>query len=188
MRNLGLVQQARASRLAREAAALKQGGADDADVQAAEAAVQAANARTAAINVAHLEAATPVPEVTESGWVLHGRVFDADRQPAQGFTVFLVDQAKQFQGQFGYAFSDATGYFLIDYAGRPAGQAGENVPLFVTVTNAKRQTVYVGTAAFKPASASTNYQNVFLQPLEAPLGDAPRRARTPTSPRAKKKT
>ena len=187
IRNLGMVQQARVTQLAREAAALKQDGADDAELQTAETALGAAKARTAAINVAYLEANTPAPEVTEGGWVLHGRVFDADRQPAPGLTVFLVDQAKQFQEQFGYAFTDATGYFQIAYAGEAQGRTSKDIPLFVTVSNAKRQTVYLGTDPFKPEPGSTTYQNIFQQAGGAPLGDAPRQASAPKIARTKKK-
>jgi hypothetical protein len=187
--NLALVQQARASRLAREVAALRRDGADDADVREAELAVQTAKARAAVMTIARLRAATPAPEVTEAGWALQGRVFDADGNPAPGFTVFLTDQAKAFQAQYGYAFTDDTGFFLIDFAGDPAGQATNDQPLIVTVSNARRKTVYPvhpGDAAFDPAPGSTSYQDIVLPAGEKPLGEAPGQVGPRTRSRARK--
>lgn len=171
--NLKLVHQARVSLLTRTAAALQaQYGANDPRTVAAEAAVSAGNATVARLSVASQQAATPAPTVAAAGWALHGRVYGAQLQPAVRHTVYLVDATKAYQAQFGFAYTDATGYFLINYA-PPAGQAASAAPLHVAIVNAKAEPVYLATTAFQPATGSTTYQNIALTAGDAPLGDPP---------------
>jgi hypothetical protein len=171
--NLKLVHQAKLSQLARTAAALKaQYGASDSRTVAAEAAVTAGNATVARLGVASQQTATPAPTVAATGWALQGRVYDAQLQPAAQLTVFLVDSKKAFQSQYGFAYTDATGYFLINYA-PPAGQAAQTPPLYVEIANAQAEPVYLATSAFQPAAGSTTYQNISLVAGKKPLGDPP---------------
>jgi hypothetical protein len=171
--NLKLVQQAKVSQLTRTAAALKaQYGASDARTVAAEAAVTAGNATVARIGVTSQQAATPAPAVAATGWALQGRVYDAQLQPAPQVTVFLVDATKTYQQQYGFAYTDATGYFLINYA-PPTGQAAQTPPLYVEIADAKGEPVYLATAPFQPAAGSTTYQDISLAAGAQPLGDPP---------------
>jgi hypothetical protein len=171
--NLKLVHQAKTSQLTRTAAVLKaQYGASDARTVAAEAAVTAANATIARMGVASQQAATPAPTVAATGWALQGRVYDAQLQPAAQLTVFLVDAAKAYQSQYGFAYTDATGYFLINYA-PPAGQAAQTPPLYVEIADAKAEPVYLATTPFQPVAGSTTYQNISLAAGKKPLGDPP---------------
>ena len=113
------VHQARAAQLSRTVASLKaQYPADDPGVKSAEAAVAAANTDIARAAVVHQQVTTPEPQVASSGWALHGRVLDLALKPVSGFTVFLVDAAKAYQQGYGFAYTDDTGYFLLNYAGR----------------------------------------------------------------------
>lgn len=171
--NLKLVHQAKLSQLTRTAAALKaQYGASDSRTVAAEAAVTAGTATVARLGVASQQTATPAPTVAATGWALQGRVYDAQLQPAAQLTVFLVDSKKAFQPQYGFAYTDATGYFLINYA-PPAGQAAQTPPLYVEIANAQAEPVYLATNAFQPAAGSTTYQNITLAAGKKPLGDPP---------------
>ncbi len=171
--NLKLVQQARLSQLTRTAAELKaQLGANDPQVIAAQAAVTARAAAVARIGAASLQVATPAPTVAALGWALHGRVYDAQLQPVAGLTVFLVDGSKAYQAQFGFAYTDATGYFLINYA-PPSGQAAPSVTLYVEIANQQGAPIYVGTTAFQPAPGSTTYRNITLPVGAKPIGDPP---------------
>jgi hypothetical protein len=123
--------------------------------------------------------------VAAAGWALHGRVYDAQLQPAVQHTVYLVDSAKAYQAQYGFSYTDATGYFLINYA-QPAGQAAPSVPLYVAIVNAKAEPVYLATEAFQPVAGSTTYQNISLAVGERPLGDPPaeiRKIAIPNPPR-----
>src|SRR5215813_3825594 len=106
------VHQARAAQLSRTAATLKSRyGPNDPSVKSAETAVAAANADAARAAVVHQQITTPEPQVSPTGWALHGRVFDAQLAPVSGYTVFLVDSAKSYQQSYGFAYTDDTGYF-----------------------------------------------------------------------------
>lgn len=183
--NLKSVHQAKLSQLTRTAAALNaQYGPNDARTVAAQAKVTAGHAAVARIGVASQQAATPAPMVTSTGWALQGRVYDAQLQPAAQLTVFLVDAAKVFQQQYGFAYTDATGYFLINYA-NPAGQAVQTPPLYVEIANAQGEPVYLATAPFQPAAGSTTYQTISLAAGNSPLGDPPpdvKKVAVPTRP------
>lgn len=185
VQNLKLVHQAKLSQLTRTAAALKaQYGASDARTIAAEAKVTAGNAAVARIGVASQQAATPAPTVAATGWALQGRVYDAQLQPAAQLTVFLVDATKAYQQQYGFAYTDVTGYFLINYA-PPAGQAAQTPALYVEIANAQGEPVYLATASFQPAAGSTTYQTISLGAGKAPLGDPPpeiKKVAVPTRP------
>jgi hypothetical protein len=181
--NLKLVHQARLSQLTRTAAALKaQYGAGDSRVVSAEAAVTARAATVARISMAGQQAATPAPAVVAPGWALHGRVYNAQLQPAAGLTVFLVDSKKAFQEQYGFVYTNDTGYFLLNYV-PPAGQAAASVSLYVEIANQKAEPVYLATTAFRPAAGSTTYQNITLPAGEKPLGDPPPEIRKIAMPR-----
>jgi hypothetical protein len=116
--NLKLVKQARLSQLTRTAASLTaKYGASDPRVIAAQATVAATTATVGRVSMVHQQLATPAVPVTATGWALNGQVLDAKLQPAAKFTVFLVDANKTFLRQYGFAYTDDNGYFLINYAG-----------------------------------------------------------------------
>jgi hypothetical protein len=174
------VHQARVSQLTRTASALKaQYGASDAGVKAAEAHVAAAALTASVVGMAQRQAATPDPQVSVNGWALHGRVVDAQRQPISGFTVFLVDASKTYQQTYGFAYTDAGGYFLLNYAGPDAStqdksaKAASTPDLFVEVANAKSKVVYLNTARFQPTLGAATYLNIVLPAGNQPIGDPP---------------
>ena len=173
VQNLKLVHQARLAQLTRTAAALKaQYGARDPRVVAAEAAVTARTSIVARLAAASRQAATPIPTIAATGWALHGRVYDAQLQPVGGFVVFVVDAQKIYQQQYGFAYTDDTGYFLISYT-PPSGQAPSSVALYIEIANRYGEPIFLSTAAFQPVPGSTTYQNIMLPAGEKPLGDLP---------------
>jgi hypothetical protein len=118
IQNLGMVQQARLSRLSRIAASSTgQYPAGSTQVTAAQAAVTSTQSAISRINLVHQQVTTPAPVVTASGWTLHGRVYDNNLNPLSGYSVFLVDSQKNYLSAYGFAYTDSTGYFLISYAG-----------------------------------------------------------------------
>ncbi len=187
--------QARASLLTRTAAALKkQLGDSDPRVKSAEAALAAANLTAARVGMAQRQVATVDPQVSASGWALHGRVFDAQLQPASGFTVFLVDASNTYQQAYGFAYTDSTGYFLLNYPGPDTAAKGTSATaktaaapgLFVEVADANAQPVYLSTLPFQPVSGAATYQNITLSPGNAPIGDPPSQIRDVAIPKPKK--
>ncbi len=116
VQHLSLVNQARVSRLTRTAASVTtQYGAQSPQAASAQAAVSSAQSTVARIQVLHQQVATPVPTVAAAGWALHGRVYDSNLSPQASHTVFLVDSQKTYQETYGFAYTDSTGYFLINY-------------------------------------------------------------------------
>lgn len=114
--NLNLVQKAHLSRLQRNVAALKQAGVTGTAIQNAQSAVKAGTQRVAQLSALHQQSATPAPSVTDNGWALQGRVFNSTLSPVEHLTVFLVDANKNWQSAYGFAYTDSTGYFAINYA------------------------------------------------------------------------
>jgi hypothetical protein len=184
--NLTLVQSARLSQLKRTAATLKQQyGASDPNVQAAETAVKTGTARVARLTAVHQQASTPTPHVSATGWALQGRVFNSTLQPVEHLTVFLVDAGKTFQHDYGFAYTDDSGYFLINFAGTTKKQASPP-QLYIEIANASGKPIYLGTDVFSAAAGSTTYQNITLPPGEHPIGNPPPAIRGGAVPNKKK--
>src|SRR5271166_2907495 len=119
LQTIGKLHQARIARLAREAAGLSaEGDAAAASLAETEAEIAAEKTTVAKAAMLSQRAATADPQVSASGWALHGRVYSSDLAPAAGCTVFLVDPQNAYQGAYGFAYTDATGYFVLN--GAPA--------------------------------------------------------------------
>lgn len=189
VQTLAWVHQARAAQLSRTAASLKaQYGANDPGVKSAEAAAAAATATAAQVAMVQHQVTTADPQVAPNGWALHGRVFDAQLAPASGYTVFLVDSAKNYQQAYGFAYTDDTGYFLLNYPGPDAAsQAAATPELFVEVADTKARPVFLSTTAFEPVIGSATYQNIVLPAGQRPIGDPPPEIRQVAIPKATKK-
>ena len=186
--NLTLLHSARLSQLKRTAATLKQQyGASDPNVKAAEAAVTTGSARVAQLAALHQQASTPAPQVSMPGWALQGRVFNSTLQPVQNLTVFLVDASKTFQNEYGFAYTDSTGYFLISFEGTKDSHASAP-QLYIEIANASGKPIYIGTDVFSPAPGSTTYQNITLPAGEHPIGNPPSVIRESAIPGSKKKS
>jgi hypothetical protein len=194
VQNLTLVQQARISQLRRTAATTtKQYGADSAEAKTAAAAVTAGTARVASMTAVHLQAATPGPQVSPTGWALHGRVFDAPSdpssiqlQPVPNLTVFLVDAQKKYQEQFGFAYTDANGYFILNYAGSKS-KAQADGQFFVEIADKKGRPFYLSTTRFQPVPGNATYLNITLPADKKPLGDPPAEIRGTAFPNPTRK-
>jgi hypothetical protein len=177
--NLQLIHKARLSGLTRAAAAAAaQYGSGSPEAKQAEAAVAVTLDTVARISVVHQQLTTQPPEVSSSGWVLQGRVFDAQLQPVSGYTVFLVDAVKAYQQAYGFAYTDETGYFALNYTGTAENTLGETqataaAQLFIEVANRNALPVYLSTTALQLALGSISYQNIVLPSGEQPIGDPP---------------
>jgi hypothetical protein len=172
--SLKMVHQARLSQLKRTAVTLKkQYGADNANVKAAEAAVTLGSTRVAQLSAVHQQVATPTPQVSPNGWALQGRVFSSTLAPVEHLTVFLVDGQNTYQQQYGFVYTDATGYFLINYAGDQPGTPPATTSIFLEIANTSGKPIYLSTTAFVPTIGAATYQNITLPAGEKPIGDPP---------------
>ena len=184
--NLQLLYQARLSGLSRTAASLKaQLPPADPRVVAASAAVAATMVAAGRAGIVSQQLGTPVPQIPQGGWAVHGRVFTDQFQPMAALTVFLVDARKAYQQKYGFAYTDDTGYFLINYAGAPAG--GAPPPLSIEITNQSGKPVYLDAASFLPVPNAATYRNIVLPPNPQPIGAPPPAARSSAGPASRKK-
>ena len=195
MGTLKLVHQARVAHLTRAAAFLtKKYGEGDLRAKDAQAAVAAEKVTVARVSVVHQQVSTPAPQVSTAGWTLHGRVFDAQLKPLTGYTVFLVDSSKTYQQTYGFAYTDDTGYFLLNYAGSDAASRDKSATetqaqpeLFVEITDSKARPVYLSPTAFQPVLGSATYQNIVLPADDQAIGAPPAQIRKVALPKRKKK-
>jgi len=170
---LGLVHQARLSQANRTVAVLTaQYGASDPRVVVAQAAVAATKTTIARVSLAQRQLAVPAVQVASTGWALQGYVLDSQWQPQAKYTVFLVDANKAFLKQYGFAYTDDTGYFLLNNAGA-AGEAAPATQLFVEVANADANPVYLSSTAFQPVLGTASFQTIVLPAGGQPIGDPP---------------
>jgi hypothetical protein len=195
MDNLELVHRARLASATRTLNTLKaQYGADDAQVKAAQAAVNAMTTTISRISLVRQQFTVPQAEASAKGWVLQGRVVDAQLNPVSRYTVFLVDATKSYQKQYGFAYTDETGYFQISYNQTKQGAAAHvheegaaAAQLFIEVADAKANPVYLATTAFEPATGSATFENIVLPAGDQPIGDPPEAIREIAMPIAKRK-
>jgi hypothetical protein len=188
LQSLSAVHQARLARLNRAAAsAAIQFGLKSPEATQAEAAAAAAKTTAARVEMLRQQGIAPTVQVAAGGWALQGRVYHADSSPAAAYCVFFVDQKNAYQSAYGFAYTDATGYFLLNYAGDAAGQAtpaaaAASPELFVQIWNVKAQLAY--TTAFAPTLGVVSYRAYTLPAGEPPIGDPPTALRNTALPPA----
>jgi hypothetical protein len=100
-------------------------GAGSSQAVAAEAAVTATKATVARVAILNQQVSVAAPQVSATGWALYGHVYNAQLQPVSAYTVFLVDAKNAYQGDYGFTYTDSTGYFLISFPGDPASSQSE---------------------------------------------------------------
>lgn len=193
LENLTRIHRARLSQATRTLTGLKaQAGATAAEIAAAEARVASAANSAARVSLIRQRITLPAVQVAKSGWALQGAVLTAQLQPAARFTVFLVDQSKSFLPQFGFAYTDDTGYFLLNYspeaaAGAASGTAAGAAPaeaagaaqgapapqLYIEVADTAANPVYLSPTAFVPVAGAASFQSIVLAQDGKPIGDPP---------------
>jgi hypothetical protein len=188
LQTFGQLHQARIARLTRAAASLSaQKDADAASLAKANAQIAAEKTTVAKIAVVSQQTATAAPQVAASGWALHGRVYTSDLAPVPGSTVFLVDPQNAYQSAYGFAYTDPSGYFLLNAAATGDSTAGTAAApqLFVAVADAKGEPVYRASSAFTPTAGLATYQNHVLPSGGKPIGDPPAAIRNIALPKKK---
>jgi hypothetical protein len=194
LQTLSLVQQARTAQLTRYADAVTtQYGAGSAEATAAQAAVGASQVVAVRSAVFSRQLNTAPPDVPAGGWVVYGRVYDAQGAPVAAQTVFLVDPQGAFQSEYGFAYTDETGYFALTFEGTSAPSAEDEASaaastpeLYLEVSNQKRKPVYLSSTTFEPTSGTATYVNIYLAAGGAPIGEPPPGAQSSAVPAAPK--
>jgi hypothetical protein len=177
IQGLQRIHQARLSQANRTLAVLTaQYGPNDPQVTAAQAAIAAMNTTIGRLSMVGQQLTVPAVQVSPTGWALQGVVRDAQLNPAAKFTVFLVDEEKTFLQTYGFAYTDATGYFLINYEGpaEAADKAAAAAPLlFIEVADTDANPVYLSSTPFEPQLGVASYQPIVLPAGTQPIGDPP---------------
>jgi hypothetical protein len=166
LKGLGQIRQARINQLQRQATALSaQKGATDPEVVSLQKSIQTQLALVSVLGVVGYQASTPAPTAPANGWILYGFVRDQNLQPAPKLTVYLVNEAKEWLRNYGYAFTDATGYFILSYA-PDASIDKERAPtsesVYLEVSSQARQPLYIDSSAFTLAVGAAQYREVVL--------------------------
>lgn len=202
VQNLQLIQQARLNQWKRSAAALSaKYGPDDPRSQNAQQAVTTATALVGKVAMTY-QRITAAAETPANGWTVYGHVFNAQYQPAQAYTVFLVDSSNAYYSAAGFAYTDANGYFVLNYSSTPQSQANESSTsarkkaattappdtpsLFIEIANLKGKIIYRGGTAVQPSIGLALYQSVVLPAGEPAIGDPPTILRKTGVPNTKK--
>jgi hypothetical protein len=121
--------------------------------------------------VAHTAAATPVPDIDDQTYVLHGFVRDRDRNPVPDLTVALYDQNGRCLPSTDDSPTDATGHFEARYAiGGTTEQRGTKSSVSKAETSEKvaREKAAHGT----PSKWSTPLHDPKLPPGHGTAGSA----------------
>ena len=103
----------------------------------------------------------PWAAVPEAAWALEGRVYNTQLRPASDYIVFFVDILKNYVSGCGFAYTDTTGYFLIDVPGNAALPPGKT--LFVQVATRAGNPVYLSALPFYFVPGMIAYQSITLQ-------------------------
>jgi hypothetical protein len=183
---LTLVRQARLNQQQREAAALTaEYGATDADVVALNASIGTQQSLTAVLGATRDIAATTPPAVPANGWVLHGRVRDNKLNPIATLSVCLVDEQKNYLSAYGYAYTDATGYFTLTNTPAAGSPAPAPLSAYLEILNQAGQPLYIDATAFTLDPGATLYRDIVLA-SQTPLGSPPPGATPAKAAKAKR--
>lgn len=139
------IRQARTNQLTRVVANLTQTyGATDPRTVAAQSSLTSEQTYSSRLGLVKANTATPVPTPPANGWVIYGRVLNADQTPAAQFTVFLADATRAWLQQYAYAFTDQIGYYTLTYAS-PSGAAipGKEARRVTSVASAQSLSAYL---------------------------------------------
>jgi len=194
VQQLQWIHQARTAQLSRTAADLKaRYGANDTGVKAAEAAVAASQAASARLVIVHQQIATPAPAVSANGWVLYGVICDATGKPVPRLTVYMVDDSKGYQSDYGYAYTDDSGRYSLAHeeaqnaAGVATAPSAQGEALFVEVSDLKQRTVYSSDTAVQLTTGAVTRFDITLAAGDAAVGEPPAGAQKGPPPQKKPK-
>lgn len=189
------VTQARQVALEREHARLSDTlGAGHARVKALALRMEDGLTRLRDLSVEITRAETVTPLVSAEEWAIHGHVRSKDFSPAPDLTVSLVDGQGQWLRAFGFACTDARGYFQlstsIGAAQPPDPTALPRLQAHLRVTDADKKELNRGEEALPVTPGSVHYREIVLKggargcvsPEEEATGPDPAHRTTQPSP------
>lgn len=140
------------------------------------------------VNLDLARAATPPLDIDDDTWLLHGRVMDRDRKGLPGLTLTLVDAKGNWVREFGYACSDARGYFRfpgVELKAAPKPESGRNTHVFLRVSDRNDSIRHTDKPPLTPRPGRVDYREITLGEPPAQCrapGNTPGNAPTPPKP------
>jgi hypothetical protein len=165
------IRQARANQLQRQVTSLTQAyGANDPRVVAAQAALANQQTFASRLGLVQTDTSTTAPTAPANGWVIYGRVLNADNSPAPQLTVFLADETRAWLQQYAYAFTDQTGYFTLSSSS--LGYQAQTFSVYLEVSNSACKLMYIDSSPMSIAVGASISRDIVLS-ANVPLGTAP---------------
>lgn len=75
-------------------------------------------------------------------WRIHGKVYDSEISPVQGYSVFLGDSSGNWNQKTGNSCTDETGYYSLTLVEKIA-ESLEKQPIYLSVSDKDKKIVYV---------------------------------------------
>jgi hypothetical protein len=136
-------------------------GEDDARVQETSRKILLGKIFADEIKLEVIRAETPLPPANEKTWLVHGYVFDNERNPVSGATVLFFDEKSNPLHQSERTQTGRNGYFVLE-----TGNTG-NFLQKIRVGVSKDD---LSEAVFTPRTGAINYAEIFLSGrLEPPV-------------------
>ena len=182
---LSQIRQARVNQLQRQVTSLTQAyGASDPRTVAAQASLTTQQTFASKLGVVSATTSTTAPAAPVNGWVIYGRVRNADLTPAPQLTIFLASENRAWLQKYAFAFTDQTGYFTLTYAppasdAEPKKNRKESVyqpqecqNAYLEVSEASCKLMYMDSTPMSISAGAAIYRDIVLSALE-PLGTPP---------------
>jgi hypothetical protein len=96
-----------------------------------------------------------------NSWRIHGKVFDRDKKPVQGLTVYFSDQKKIWIKATGTACTNETGYYSLTLDEKTLGTYLKQ-PLWLSVSDKDKNILFLASVATYASKGSIVYQDIYL--------------------------
>lgn len=132
------------------------------------------NLRAKGLRVQQTRAKNKIPELQSGHWQVYGMVVDKENNPLEGLSVSLFNANGGWERQFGYACTDAEGYFhiLVTSPELIAKAKGQNYTL--TVTDSSQKVVLRDKTPIQVAADKSELRRLVVDPAHCSPPEAPR--------------
>ena len=101
----------------------------------------------------------PLPD---NNWRVNGRVFDKNKKPIKGVTVFLSDQNKRWIELLGNSCTTELGYYSLYADEKVIDKIGREQPLYLAVSDNNKKTLYFAAAPVFIAKGLIDHKDIFI--------------------------
>jgi hypothetical protein len=139
-------------------------GPDHPKVTATDAKIRDIDNRAKDLEVLITEANIEVQPIDENTWMVHGKVFDKDRNGIAGLTVALYDENGVWQREIGFRCTGKQGYFAITSTTGLKTQtaASPDKKLFLYISDQNHKILYKDTASLVAKPGQIDYRSIYI--------------------------